>query len=63
LQQQALRRGVAKEAPVGGAAHVHRPMRCATSWPIWVMPLRETTMGTPICADLMTISLVSRPVV
>ena len=28
-----------------------------------VMPLRETMMGTPICADFMTISLVKRPVV
>jgi ATP-dependent helicase HrpA len=41
----------------------HRPRRLATSRPIWVMPLRETTTGTPICADLMTISLVKRPVV
>ena len=41
----------------------HRPTRWATSRPIWVMPLRDTTTGTPIWADLMTISLVRRPVV
>ena len=37
------------------------PSRAAISWPICVTPLRETTIGTPICADLITISLVSRP--
>ena len=41
----------------------HRPRRLATSRPICVMPLRETTTGMPIWADLMTISLVRRPVV
>jgi hypothetical protein len=40
-----------------------RPSRSASSSPICVMPLRETTIGTPICADFITISLVSRPVV
>jgi hypothetical protein len=42
---------------------VHRPSFCAISCPICVMPLREMTMATPICADLITISLVRRPVV
>ena len=54
---------VADEVAVGGAAEQGQPSCCAISWPICVMPLRETMIGTPICADFMTISLVSRPVV
>ena len=39
------------------------PSRVAISWPIAVTPLRLTMIGTPICADFITISLVRRPVV
>jgi hypothetical protein len=42
---------------------VHTPKDWANSKPIWVIPLRETTKGTPNCAAFNTISLVSRPVV
>jgi hypothetical protein len=39
------------------------PSRSASSKPICVTPLRDTTIGMPICAAFITISLVSRPVV
>jgi hypothetical protein len=42
---------------------VHKDKRWAKSNPICVIPLRETTMATPICADFITISLVNLPVV
>ena len=63
LQLQPLRRAVAEKCLLVARPIAHRPRRCAISWPICVMPLRETTIGTPICADLITISLVRRPVV
>ena len=39
------------------------PVSLAMSWPIFVRPERETRNGMPICAHLITISEVSRPVV
>jgi hypothetical protein len=63
LGVEALEAGVAEEVAVGGAAEQRHAQRLASSWPICVTPLRETTIGTPIWAAFITISLVSRPVV
>ena len=39
------------------------PIFCANSSPFCVTPERDSNTGMPICATLMTISEVSRPVV
>ena len=60
---EALEAGVADEVPVDARPNSVMPSLLRHLVAHRVTPLRETMIGTPICADFITISLVRRPVV
>ncbi len=49
-------------APLGAGNHGDAELTGEIQ-PIWVTPERDSSTGMPICATLITISEVSRPVV